>query len=350
MKKKAVILVILAAAAVMVVLRILPDKKRATPADRSRAGAVNVKVHVIRPERLEDRILVTGSLLPNESVELRSEVAGKVTGIFFREGSRVHRGDLLLQINDAELQAQLERAFHQKELAASSERRQRQQLQIEAVSQEAYDTALNRLNTLEAEIKLLQAQLQKTKIFAPFSGRIGLRYVSEGSFVSSNTAIANLVDNDPIKIEFAIPERYASAVRHGMEIVFQVQGGSEKYRAVVYAIEPLIDTATRSLHLRAQCPNPDGRLVPGSFAQVELLLKVSDEAILAPSQALIPELERQNLYLFRAGKAVPSPVEIGIRSKDKIQILSGAVVGDTVITSGILLLRPNLPVNIVAFE
>jgi membrane fusion protein, multidrug efflux system len=351
-KKNIIIVVIVALVAVILLLRIAPWKKAASPAAQAgaRMSAVNVKAHVITAEKLEDRIIVTGSLLSNESVELRSETAGKVTGIFFREGSRVNKGDLLVQINDAELQAQLMSAVYQKKLAEGTESRQRQQLEIEAISQEDYDVALNRVHTLEAEMQLLEAQLQKTKIIAPFSGQIGLRYVSEGSFVSSNTAIATLVDTDPIKIEFSVPERYSNVVKTGQEILFRVQGRSEKNRAVVYAVEPEIDSNTRSLHLRAQCPNSQGQFIPGSFAEVELLLSVSDQAIMAPSQSLIPELDKQTIYLFKSGKAVSVPVEIGIRTSEKIQILTGAAPGDTVITSGILQMRPNVAVKIIAFE
>ncbi len=349
-KSRAITLIIMVVVAGLLVQRFLSERKPEAAATRRALGPIGVKAHVIQGERLEDKIVVTGSLLPNESVDLRSEIAGKVTAVYFHEGSTVKKGDLLLQINDAELQAQLERARYQKELAENTERRQRQQLELEAVSREVYDAALNRVNTLEAEIKLLEAQLQKTRITAPFSGRIGLRYVSEGSYVSPTTPIASLVDNDPIKIEFSVPERYASAVHPGLEILFRVQGGSEQQRAVVYAVEPSIDETSRSLRLRAQCPNPAGKLVPGSFAEVELLLRVMENAVTVPSQALVPELEKQNLYLYRSGRAVVTPVEIGIRTKEKIQIVRGAAVGDTVITSGILLLRPNAAVNITAFE
>ncbi|MDZ7370768.1 MAG: efflux RND transporter periplasmic adaptor subunit [candidate division KSB1 bacterium] len=350
MKKRIIGLAIVFVLLGLVVLRIVSEKSAVRQPAAARGGPIAVKAHVLIPERLEDKIVVTGSLQPNEAVDLRSEVSGKVMAIYFQEGSRVKKGDLLLQINDAELQAQLQRTLFQKELAAGTERRQRQQLEIEAVSQETYEAALNRLNVLEAEVKLLEAQLQKTKITAPFSGRIGLRFVSEGSYVSPNTVIANLVDSDPIKIEFTVPERYASAVRPGLEINFRVQGQSEIRRAVVYAVEPKIDETTRTLYLRAKCPNPDGRLVPGSFAQVELLLNVDEQALLVPSQALIPEMERQIVYVYRSGKAVPTPVETGIRTQEKVQLLRGAAAGDTVITSGILLLRPNAPVRISAFE
>lgn len=351
-KKNSIIVVIVVFVLVILLLRISPWKKSASPTAQAgaRSLSINVKAHVIAAEKLKDRIIITGSLLSNESVELRSETAGKVTGIFFREGSRVNKGDLLVQINDTELQAQLVRALYQKKLAESTESRQRQQLEIEAISQEDYDVALNRVNTLDAEMQLLSAQLQKTKIVAPFAGQVGLRYVSEGSFVTSNSVIATLVDTDPIKIEFSVPERYSNVVKTGQEILFRVQGRSDKNRAVIYAVEPEIDSATRSLHLRAQCSNSQGQFIPGSFAEVELLLSISDQAIMAPSQALIPELDKQTIYLFKSGKAVSVLVEIGIRTTEKIQILTGAAPGDTVITSGILQMRPNVAVKIIAFE
>lgn len=311
-----------------------------------RMGFTPVRVMVINMRPLENTLTLSGTVLANEAVSLKSEIAGKVTAIHFREGTRVKTGDLLLQINDADLQAQMVRAKLNFQLAQDSESRQRQQLAIEAVSQEAYDTALNRLHTARAEVSLIEAQIAKTRITAPFSGTIGLRQVSEGAYVSAASPIAELVDYDPVKIEFAVPERYAARIRVGDRVRFHIQGQDQMYEAGIYAAEPRINQETRSVTLRARCPNPDGAILPGAFAEVTVPLIRIEETILIPSQSLIPELDKQKVYLVKSGVAVPKFVETGWRSNEEVQIISGLAVGDTLITNGVLLVRPGLPVQI----
>jgi membrane fusion protein (multidrug efflux system) len=300
---------------------------------------------VTQPDILKNQLLTTGSVIANEEVDLISETSGRITGIFFEEGKKVRKGQLLIKINDAELKAEMLKAQYRLKLAEDSEMRGRKQLDIEAISQEDYDVVQNALNTVKAELQLIQAQIAKTEIRAPFDGYIGLRYVSLGSYISQNTRIARVLDINPVKVDFNIPEKYAGLVNPGDKISFRLQGRDTEQQGVVYAVEPKIDPGTRTLQIRARSANPGGSILPGAFTEVKLVLDEIENALLVPTEALIPELDGHKLYLFNAGKAVPTKVEIGLRTENKVQITRGIAAGDSVITTGILQLRPQLVVT-----
>lgn len=310
---------------------------------------IPVKAHIVKPEKLGNTVRSTGSIMANEEIELRSETTGKITTINFREGSYVNKGDLLVKINDSELQAQLRRAESKVNVIEEKEFRQRTLLERNLISQEEYDITLNEYNASKSEYDLIKAQIEKTEIRAPFSGIVGLRSVSEGSFVNTNTIIARLQNLSSIKIDFSIPERYSSLVKIGDQLEFSVSGNNEFYTAKVYAVEPRIDPSTRTLQLRAVSSSHID-LIPGSFANVELKLQETSDAILVPSVSVVPQLKGQMVFLFRNGTVVPQNVELGIREETRVQVLSGLNVGDTVITSGILQIRPGAKVKISEFN
>ncbi|NLN94626.1 MAG: efflux RND transporter periplasmic adaptor subunit [Bacteroidales bacterium] len=306
---------------------------------------LQVKGMVINPASLDNRIITSGTVIPDESVEISSEASGKITAIYFNEGKKVKKGDLLLTINDAELQAQLKRLQFQETLLVEREFRQRILLEKEAVSQEVYDKALADLNTNRAEIMMVEAQIAKTMVKAPFDGVIGLRLVSEGSYITPNMRIASLVKIQPVKIEFSIPERYATEVKLGSKINFTI-GNTNKYLAEVYAVEPIIDQSTRTLKLRALYPNTNLDVIPGSFASVELILKTYYEALSIPTEALLPMLGEQIVFLYKNGIAEPVEVETGIRTSSLIQVISGISANDTIITTGLLHLKKGMAVTL----
>lgn len=354
MKKKTKTILIAAGAIVILILLIIPklkssDDKTNSPGLRS-SGPLPVKAHITKYEVLDNKVLTTGTVLANEEVELKSEVSGKITKILFREGSSVNAGDLLVKINDADLQAQLQSAKSRLELQKETEYRQKQLLEKEAISQEDYDMTANQLKVNQAEVELIKAQIDKTEIRAPFSGIVGLKNVSEGSYVTNATIIASLQNINPIKIDFSIPERYSSMVEIGDEINFNISGNNKNYIGKVYAIEPKIDPVTRTLKIRALCPNTGREILPGSFANVVLVLKKIENAILIPSEALIPDIQGQKVFIYRNGNAVPRQVETGIRTDQNVQLTSGVSEGDTIITSGMLQIRPGAPVTISEFE
>lgn len=309
-------------------------------------GMLSVDALVIKPEALDNKLNVTGSVLPNESLELKSEVSGKITAIHFLEGKHVKKGELLLQINDDEILAQLEKQKYNQKLNEDNEFRQRKLLEKDAISQEEYDNALNRLNTTVADIRLLETQLDKTRIRAPFEGIVGLRFVSEGAYISPSTVIATLYNISPAKIEFAIPGRYSTQVTPGKKIRFSIESDLKIYEGEVYAIEPRIDPDTRTLKIRALADNKAGSLLPGQFVKVELILESIPNALLVPTEAVIPEQAGKKVFVLDKGKAKEVVVETGIRTASSLEVISGLKPGDTLLTTGILQLRQGLAVQI----
>ncbi len=306
--------------------------------------ALKVTVHSLVPRSLTERLRTTGTLRADEQVEVTSEVSGKVREILFEEGSRVEAGAVLVKIDDSELQAERARTVHQLELAESREARQRELLASGVLAQEAYDSALAQLNVLRSQLALVEARLLKTEIRAPFAGTLGLRYVSLGTYLSPQTRIASLQSIDPIKIDFSVPEKYAGLLGAGSRILFRVAGSEEDLEGTVYAVEPGIDAETRSLLLRAMSPNPAGKLLPGAFADVEIVMRTIDDALAVPSLAIIPELGGKKVFVVEDGLAQPRQVTTGMRSVEWVEVTSGLRPGDQVIVSGIQSLRPGLEV------
>lgn len=316
------------------------------PAPAERDNRLAVKLHQVESERFVNKIFITGTTIANDMVELRSESSGRITEIYFDEGRPVKEGDLLLKINDSELKAQLRRAEYRKNLAQIRETRTRDLLDRNAVSRDEYDTVQNELNVILADIELIEAQIEKTEIRAPFDGMMGLRYVSEGSYITPSNTISTLQSIDPVKIDFSIPERFASQVATNQNIVFRRQGSDSTYEGRIYAIEPRIDAATRTLRIRAISPNPDRRILPGSFAEIDLELEAIDNAILIPSEALIPELGSYSVFVYDEGVARSRQVVIGVRTDTDVLIVEGLEPGDRVITTGVLQIRDGMPVRI----
>lgn len=308
--------------------------------------AMTVGGIIIQPGVLVNNILATGNVIANEEVELRSEVPGRIVAINFDEGTRVNKGSLLLKIDDRELQARLKKLQVDEKQAKDDLYRKDKLLELKAVSQEEYDKAFNTHGITLAEIELIRTQISKTEIYAPFSGQIGLRQVSPGGFISSSTLVARLQQTDPVKIDFAIPEKYRGKVQKGTLIKFHVEGNDNSFTGHVYAIEPKIDPATRNISIRAICPNPNGSLIPGSFAKVDIVLDNIPDALVIPSEAIIPQMNGEKVFVCRNGKAASQIIETGIRTERNVEVTSGLKPGDTLITTGLLQLREDAAVKI----
>ncbi len=305
---------------------------------------LNAVGYVIIPTHLSELINQSGTLKPDEEVDLSFETSGKIVEINFTEGTRVKKGDLLAKINDQPLQAQLEKLQAQLKMAEAKEFRQRSLLNKDAISQESYDQVQTDVQTIKADINLIKANISQTELRAPFDGMIGLRYVSEGSFTTMSTKIAKLIKISPIKIEFSISEKYASEIKIGYPITFKIVGNDQVFNAFVYAIDPKIDIDTRTVVLRAMYQNKNEELRPGTFAGVTLELSKRDNAIAIPTEALIPQMDGETVFIYKKGKAQTIKVSTGLRTESKIQITDGLKFGDTLITSGIMQLRQNLPI------
>ncbi|GAA4465545.1 efflux RND transporter periplasmic adaptor subunit [Nibrella saemangeumensis] len=306
---------------------------------------VKVDVLLVHKESVENFITIPGTVLPNESVELKAELSGRLNYLIGKEGKSVAKGELIARINDKELKAQLLKLDLQEQRAKEVETRQRQLLAVEGVSKEEFAIVANNTLTIGADKELLRAQLEKTEIRAPFSGKIGLRQVSEGAFLMPGTLVATLVQTNPVKIDFSIPEKYAHYLRVGTLLQLSTEG-SESVSARIAAISPLVDPTLRTLKIRAIAPNHAGRLVPGMFVRVHVRLSGNNESILVPSQAVIPELKGKKVFLVKAGKAQEQFIKIGLRQERNVQVTEGLTAGDSVIVSSIMALRNGSPVSV----
>ena len=305
---------------------------------------LNAVGYLIVPTKMSDLINSTGTLQPDEEVDLSFETSGKIVKINFTEGTRVKKGDLLAKINDRPLQAQLEKLQVQLKMSEAKEFRQKSLLGRDAISQESYDQIVTDVQSINADIDLNKARISETELRAPFDGIIGLRYLSEGSYATSSTKIAKLIKTSPLKIEFSISEKYASEIKIGYPITFTIDGTDKIFSASVYAIDPKIDIDTRTIVLRALYPNKNEELRSGRYAGITLELSQINDAVAIPTEALIPEMEGEKVFIYSRGKAQSVNVSTGLRTESKIQITEGLKFGDTLITTGIMQLRQNLPI------
>jgi membrane fusion protein (multidrug efflux system) len=297
-----------------------------------------VTVHIVRPAAYSESIAATGTLRADESVELQAEASGKVVAINFAEGSRVHRGDLLVKLNDEPLQASLSRAQRRMELAQAQERRLATLLAQKLVAAHDYEAVHGEVQVQEAEIALVRAQIAGTEIRAPFDGVVGLRFVSLGAYVGAATRIASLQQFDRLKIDFSVPEKYAARVKPGNAVTFRTADGAA-HAGEVYAVDPRVDSSTRTLLVRAVCRNDRMRLLPGAFANVDVALSRVNDAIMIPAEALVPGLDERTVYVMEGGIARRRAIEAGARDATSVHVLAGLAAGDAVITSGLVQLR-----------
>lgn len=321
-------------------------KENAKEGNKTSKVSLTVDGSLVKLSSKDISYAYTGSLLANEEIEIVPEISAKVTKIHFQEGTKVNKGQLLVKMFDADLQAQLKKNKLQIELKAKEFERKKELLKLNGISKEEYETSENGLNTLIAEQDLLNAQISKTELTAPFNGIVGLRMVSEGSFVTTTTVITSLQQLDPIKIEFSVPEKYKANLLENMEIKFTVEGIDRVYSARIYALESKIDAATRSIRIRALAPNPDRSLFPGSFVSIKLNLFPDKETIFITARAIVPLIDGEQVFIMRNGKVVPLKVTTGIRTETEVEILKGLQLNDTLIISGLLQVKEGMPVKV----
>ncbi|GGH28891.1 efflux RND transporter periplasmic adaptor subunit [Sphingobacterium alkalisoli] len=351
MKRKTIIFLVLIGLGVgsLVLYRITTnDKNDSERAGNVAGGRIQTKVYgkVIKGKPFSDHLSLSGSIEPNEIVDIRPEISGIVEAISFSEGGRVSAGQVLIRINDVELRAELSQAVTRNSLAGENARRAKLLLEKEAISQEEYDIASADYRTAKAQIQVIEAQLAKTVIKAPFSGTIGLRNISKGSYITPTTSVAQLVNTDRVKVLFSIPEKYVQMVKNNSSIKLNIQGSREDHTAMIYAIEPIVESATRTLQVKAIADNSAQSLIPGTFANIVFPLETIERGLLVPAEALIPIQNGKKIFLLKNGKAFESLVETGARTKEDVLILSGIQEGDTVLTSGVMSLRDGSPVQV----
>ena len=322
-----------------------------TAVDKGAKGGANriipVTVVVAAEQEVADGIRAVGSLVPNEEVDIASEVSGKVTEILFKEGSPVEKGQILVKINDDDLQAQLKRYQFQEKTLKENVERQRILFEKEAISQQSYDEVVTQYNMLLADIELLNVKIDKTRIRAPFSGVVGFRYISDGSYIQPGTQIARLVDYNTLKLEFSIPEKYIGLKLVGKQVTFTTEASKDIHKAVIYAMEPRVEDKTRTIILRARYNNARGLLRPGMSAQ-QVIIPTSQatQVLMVPTEAIVPSLDGKSVWIAREGQAELVPVETGSRTETQVEVLKGIVPGDSVIVTGLMQLRDGAKIKV----
>ena len=315
-----------------------------------KSGPQKVSAYIAQTEVLPLRQEFSGSLLAWNEVQLVPEMAGRVVKLNLKEGQKVQEGDVLLELFDEDLRAQQEKLRLQESIAARNLERSKELLKTGAGTQQEADNAENQLNNIRADLRILQASLKKTSIRAPFSGQVGLCNVSPGAYVSPGNPLAWLRDTRRLKLEFTVPEAWAGIFATGSSISFSGGNSSDTLKAIIYALDPGLDPSTRNLSLRAEVPNPSGKLLPGTFVKVWPADAKIQKAIMLPTQTIIPDNRGKKVIVCRNGKALFCPVQTGIRSFNKIQILKGIEPGDTVLTSGLMFVKPESDLIITRIE
>jgi len=348
MKKKYIYLIIIIGIVAFAAYKFSSKKesKIEAPVEAPKGAPIEVKAIIVKPKSFSNALTASGSIEPNEQVQIRSEVSGIIRNLYFQEGSYVQKGQILFNIDDTELQAQLLQKQTQEKLAEDNARRAALLLEKEAISTQENDVAYADLQSAKAQTQLIEAQIAKTKVRAPFSGKIGLRSISAGEYLTPTTIVANLVSTNPIKIAFSVPEKYTAQIKEGQPLSFSVSGSNKHYDAKIYAIEPGIDALTRTVQIKALAANDKGELYPGSFARVELPINMIKEAILIPTEAVIPVQDGKQVFLYKSGKASAVNVETDSRTSTDILVNEGIAMGDTVLTSGIMSLKDGMSVHV----
>lgn len=312
----------------------------------SKRVAPSLDGYIVKTESYAELMEVPGTIVANEVTEIYPEVSGRLVRLNVAEGKTVGKGTLLAKIYDGDLVAQLNKLRSQLAIAQSNENRASQLLEIQGISKNDYDVTLLNLNNIKADINLVQTQMERTEVRAPFSGRLGLRNISQGAYVTPATVIATINQVSELKVDFSIPEKYIGRVSEGQVVHFTVQGSNLVYAAKVYATESNVEINNRSLVLRARVFGKTTGLVPGAFAKVKIGFDPNNNAIFVPSQSVQPTARGKQVILVRNGKAVLNEVEIGARDSARVEIVSGLKAGDTVLASGMMTTKENSEVKI----
>jgi membrane fusion protein, multidrug efflux system len=309
------------------------------------AAPMTVDFMVAEPERFNEELVIPGTLLPFEYVEVYPEVNGRILSIHFTEGQFVKKGQLLFQLDTDIQQAQLKQVLSDLAFAGKEESRRRALWEAKSISLDEYEQSQSRKANLEAQTEVLRAQVEKGRITAPFAGKIGLRQVSEGAFVNTSTQLTTLAQTDKLKIEFALAERFAGNVKTGEKIKFRFPSDSARHQATIYATSSTVDPQSRMLTVRALVQG-NTAWIPGTYAEIFYSPGDDQPRILVPATALVPVLKGQKIWLIRNGVATSVAVEPGMRTPTHVEVSGGIAQGDTIILSGLLGLRDGMNVQV----
>ncbi|HEX2682725.1 MAG TPA: efflux RND transporter periplasmic adaptor subunit, partial [Ferruginibacter sp.] len=312
------------------------EEKKTTGKDKNSKPPGKVDVFIVSATTLTQDIEMPGSLIAAEETELHPEVSGRVTGIYFKEGSQVGQGAMLVKLYDGDLQAQLSKLRVQLKVAQETLERYESLLKIGGVSVQEVETYKLSVNNIRADMSIVQTSIARTSLRAPFSGKLGLRNISIGAYITPATVISTLRKVSQLKLEFTVPEKYGAAMKPGNPVRFSIDNGEKKYTARIIATENNISEETRSLRVRAIVDRADAQLIAGSFVKVDIALGNNEAALMIPSQAVIPKARNKEVIVYRSGIAEIEKVTTGIRDSSMVEITSGLKAGDTILITGLL--------------
>jgi membrane fusion protein, multidrug efflux system len=322
------------------------DPPKSNDKSAAHGGTLSVQGYIIYPSVLHSSIEVAGTLMPFEETEIHPEVSGKVTYLSIKEGAHVLKGTLLARLFDGDLQAQLQKLAVQLQVAEKTQERQEELLKIGGISQQDYDLSVLNVSSIKADMEVLKASIDKTIIRAPFDGKLSFKNISIGAFITPTTVITTIRQDRKLKLEFSVPERFTPAVKLGNLINFTTEASNKKYEAKIYATESGITEENRSLKVHAVVENVDKNITAGSFAKVSFDMGDNNKAVMIPTQAIIPEARDKKVIVYNGGLADFKTVTTGTRDSARVEILSGLSIGDTVITTGLLSIKPGSKINL----
>jgi membrane fusion protein (multidrug efflux system) len=321
------------------------DKKKEEAKGAGRPKNLTAEAYVLQPQTFSEEYIASGTLLPNEEINILPEIAGRVTGIYFTEGASVKKGQKLIQLANADIVAQIQKLKTQKDLQLKIKTRQSDLVNIGGISKQDYETTLTQIQSIDADIAYQEAMLRKTIIIAPFNGVVGIRNISMGAVIGPTTVITKLQQIDPLRVDFMLPDRYRGRIQNGKEVLFSVSESLDTLSGNIKAIEPGADVNTRNVRVQATVPNKN-KLVSGAFAHVIIPFNTNNEALLIPSQAVIPTTKEKKAAILRNGKAQLVTIVLGSRTSDKVEVLQGLQAGDTILTTGIMQVKPGMDVKV----
>jgi membrane fusion protein (multidrug efflux system) len=310
------------------------------------APPIKAEAFILSPAPFQETLEIPGTLMAAESAEIHPETSGRIVKLNLAEGKLVSKGYLIAKLDDADLQAQLQKLRTQLAIAEKTEARQSKLLSIQGISQQDYDLSLLQVRNLKADIGILQTAMDKTEVRAPFAGKLGLKNISVGAYVNPATTITSLQQSQSLKIDFSLPEKYNNELKLGSTLDFQVSGSATTYQAKISATAPGLNESNRSLNYRATVLHPDSYLLPGAFATLQIRLAEKPQALFIPAQAVIPQARGKKVIRYEQGKSAFVDITIGTRNADQVEVLTGLQAGDTILLSGLMSIRPNSPVQI----
>jgi membrane fusion protein (multidrug efflux system) len=327
------------------------NKPAAAPAGgRPGSMPVQAEAYVVKTRVMSEDLEVPGTLLPYEETEIRPEISGRLVELNIREGAFVNKGTLLAKLFDGDLQAQLQKLQVQLQISEKTVDRYKELLKIQGISQQEYDLAELQVNNLKADMDVIRVDISRTQIRAPYSGKLGLRNVSIGAYVSPTSILTTLRKVDQLKVSFTVPEKYSALMQRGKTVKLNLEGEKQKFTATILATENSIEANTRTLKVLAVVNAGGTPLVPGAFAKVNLQMGKNNEAIVVPTQSIIPQARNKKVLVYNNGQAKSVIVETGIRDSSYVQIESGLNLGDTVLTTGLLAVRPDSKVRLIKVQ